>query len=74
VSLGSIEVYEPFLAGSADEKMFRVLRNREGWFPIVKGQQFEFDEATSEAIAYRFPRPSKLASALTFNLSRRSSK
>jgi hypothetical protein len=74
VSLGSIEVYEPFLAGSADEKMFRVLRNREGWFPIVNGQQIEFDEATSEAIAYRFPRPSKLSSPLTFNLSRRSSK
>ncbi len=62
------EVYEPFLAGSADEKMFRVLRDRERWFQVVMGQKFEFDEATSEAIACRLPLPSELARALTFNL------
>jgi len=62
-------VYEPFLAGSADEKMFRVLRDRERWFQIVMGQKFEFDEATSEAIACRLPLPSELARALTFSLS-----
>jgi len=65
----SIEVYEPFLAGSADEKMFRVLRDRERWFQVVMGQKFEFDEATSEAIACRLPLPSELARALTFSLS-----
>jgi len=65
----SIEVYEPFLAGSADEKMFRVLRDRERWFQIVMGQKFEFDEATSEAISCRLPLPSELARALTFHLS-----
>lgn len=65
----SIEVYEPFLAGSADEKMFRVLRDRERWFQIVMGQKFEFDEATSEAIACRLPLPSELARPLTFSLS-----
>lgn len=65
----SIEVYEPFLAGSADEKMFRVLRDRERWFQIVMGQKFEFDEATSEAISCRLPLPNELARALTFNLS-----
>lgn len=64
-----IVVYEPFLAGSADEKMFRVLRDRERWFQIVMGQKFEFDEATSEAIACRLPLPSELSRALTFNLS-----
>jgi len=65
----SIEVYEPFLAGSADEKMFRVLRDRERWFQVVMGQKFEFDEATSEAIACRLPLPSELARTLTFSLS-----
>lgn len=65
----SIEVYEPFLAGSADEKMFRVLRDRERWFQVVMGQKFELDEATSESIACRIPLPLELASALTFNLS-----
>jgi hypothetical protein len=33
-----IVIYEPFLAGSADEKMFRVVRDRERWFQIVMGQ------------------------------------
>jgi len=65
----SIEVYEPFLAGSADEKMFRVLRDRERWFQVVMGQKFEFEEATSEAIACRLSLPSELARALTFSLS-----
>jgi hypothetical protein len=64
-----IEVYEPFLAGSADEKMFRVLRDRERWFQIVMGQKFEFDEATSEAIACRLALPNELAKRLTFSLS-----
>jgi superfamily II DNA or RNA helicase len=65
----SIEVYEPFLAGSADEKMFRVLRDRERWFQIVMGQKFEFDEATSESIACRLALPIELARRLTFSLS-----
>jgi SNF2 family DNA or RNA helicase len=69
-----IEIYEPFLAGSADEKMFRVLRDRERWFQIVMGQKFEFDEAASEALACRCPLPAELARALTFNLSHWSSK
>lgn len=69
VCLRSIEVYEPFIAGCADEKMFRVLRDRERWFQIVMGQKFEFDEAESEAIAYRISIPMKLAESLTFNLS-----
>jgi hypothetical protein len=65
-----IQVYEPFLAGSADEKMFRVVRDRERWFQIVMGQKFEFDEATSEAIARRVPLPSGLAQELIFCLAR----
>jgi SNF2 family DNA or RNA helicase len=68
--LRPIEVYEPFLAGSADEKMFRVLRDRERWFQIVMGQKFEFDEATSEAIASRIPLPKELGENLKFNLAR----
>jgi superfamily II DNA or RNA helicase len=63
-----IEIYEPFLAGSADEKMFRVLRDRERWFQIVMGQKFEFDEAASEAIANRLILPAELAKQLTFSL------
>ena len=66
----SIQVYQPFLAGSADEKMFRVVRDRERWFQVVMGQKFEFDEAASESIADRVPLPNELAEELTFDLRR----
>lgn len=70
VCLRPILVYEPFIAGSADEKMFRVVRDRERWFQIVMGQKFEFDEAASEAIACRVPLPEALSRVLTFDLAR----
>ena len=70
VCLRPIMVYEPFLAGSADEKMFRVLRDREHWFQIVMGQKFEFDEATSEVLSSRVPLPMEVGEALKFNLAR----
>jgi hypothetical protein len=50
-----IHVYQPFIAGSADEKMFRVIRDREWWFQIVMGRKFTFDEATSASMASRQP-------------------
>jgi len=65
-----IVIYEPFVAGSADEKMFRVVRDRERWFQIVMGQKFEFDEASSEELANRVPLPESLASELIFDLRR----
>lgn len=65
-----IRVYQPFIAGSADEKMFRVVRDRERWFQIVMGQKFEFDEGASEEIASRVPLPEELAKQLTFDLAR----
>lgn len=66
-----IMVYEPFIAGSADEKMYRVLRDRERWFQIVMGQGFEsMDEATSERLANRVPLPEELARELVFDLGR----
>lgn len=65
-----IRVYQPFIAGGADEKMFRVVRDRERWFQIVMGQKFEFDEGASEEIASRVPLPEELAMQLTFDLAR----
>jgi hypothetical protein len=70
ISRRPIVMYEPFLAGSADEKMFRVVRDRERWFQIVMGQKFEFDEATSEQLANRTPLPDELARELIFDLRR----
>ena len=65
-----IRVYQPFIAGGADEKMFRVVRDRERWFQIVMGQKFEFDEGASEEISHRVPLPEELAQQLTFDLAR----
>jgi len=65
-----IVVYEPYLAGSADEKMYRVVRDRERWFQIVMGQKFEMDEASSEKLAQRVPLPNELANDLVFDLRR----
>lgn len=65
-----IVVYLPFIAGSADEKMFRVVRDRERWFQIVMGQKFELDERTTEALASRIPLPPEIASELVFDLRR----
>ena len=65
-----IIIYEPFIAGSADEKMFRVVKDRERWFQIVMGQKFEFDEKTAEDLARRVPLPEALARSLIFDLRR----
>lgn len=65
-----IVVCQPFIAGGADEKMFRVLRDRERWFQVVMGQKFEFDEAQSEKMATRQALPAELAATLTFDLER----
>jgi hypothetical protein len=65
-----IVIYEPYIGGSADEKMFRVVQDRERWFQIVMGQKFEFNEADSEALANRVPLPPDLANALIFDLRR----
>ena len=70
LSCRPIVVYEPFLGGSADEKMYRVVRDRERWFQIVMGQKFEFDEASSEELANRILLPQELAEELVFDLRR----
>jgi hypothetical protein len=65
-----IVIYEPFIAGSADEKMYRVVKDRERWFQIVMGQKFEFDEKTAEELSNRIPLPDILAKSLIFDLRR----
>ncbi|MBI5527640.1 MAG: hypothetical protein HY897_15010 [Deltaproteobacteria bacterium] len=65
-----IVIYEPFIAGSADEKMYRVVKDRERWFQIVMGQKFEFDEKSAEDVARRIPLPEALSQSLVFDLRR----
>lgn len=63
-----IVVYEPFLEGTQDEKMFRVVKDRERWFNVVMGQQLELDEWSTERLASRVPLPEAIASRLTIKL------
>lgn len=65
-----IVIGEPYISGSADERLYRVLKDRERWFQVVMGQRFDFDEATAEQLADRVPLPEALSKDLVFRLSR----
>lgn len=64
----AIHVYLPFVTATQDEKMFRVVRDRERWFSVVMGEKYELDEAATDKIADRIPFPEEAARALAFNL------
>lgn len=64
-----IHVYLPFVTATQDEKMFRVVRDRERWFTVVMGERYALDEATTERLAERVPFPEEAARALAFDLS-----
>jgi superfamily II DNA or RNA helicase len=64
----SIRVYLPFIAETQDEKMYRVVMDRERWFCVVMGEEFKVDARTTEALAQRVPLPATLASDLSFRL------
>jgi ERCC4-related helicase len=63
-----IHIFEPFLAATADEKMFRVVKDRERWFQVVMGDDFRLSEATTEKRLERLPLPASIAQALSFEL------
>lgn len=64
-----VVVYEPYLAGTHDEKMFRVVKDRERWFGIVMGEVPSGGERETEGRAARLPLPLALAQELTMDLS-----
>ena len=64
----SIHLYLPYVAATQDEKMFRVVRDRERWFQVVMGEKYEVDEAATDARATRVPLPASAARALAFRL------
>jgi hypothetical protein len=63
-----IEVYEPYLAGTHDEKMYRVVKDRALWFDIVMGRPSSVDELTSDAEENRIPLHNNVRDALTLDL------
>lgn len=64
-----VVIYEPYIGGTHDEKMFRVVKDRERWFGIVMGEVPEGGERATERRAGRVPLPLVLAEQLTLNLS-----
>ena len=63
-----MQVYLPFLAATQDEKMYRVVMDRERWFTVVMGEKFKVDSLSTEKLAARLPLPEEAALELALNL------
>ena len=63
-----IHVYFPYLEGTQDEKMYRVVMDRDRWFNVVMGGSFEVDYQTTEKLSERIPLPSQVLQQLKMNL------
>lgn len=64
----SIYVYLPYLSETQDEKMFRVVTDRERWFSVVMGEKFDLNERSTEQLAARVPLPESVAHQLALRL------
>jgi superfamily II DNA/RNA helicase len=64
----SINLFLPYVAATQDEKMYRVVRDRERWFQIVMGEKYENDELTTDRRAQRIPLPDELRRKLSMRL------
>ena len=64
-----IQVFIPFIGETQDEKMYRVVMDRERWFGVVMGEQYTPDLRTTDRLADRIPFPESAAAELAFDLS-----
>jgi superfamily II DNA/RNA helicase len=64
-----IHIYLPYVSATQDEKMYRVVRDRERWFQIVMGDKYELGEAATDRLAERVPLPATVQQRLVFQLS-----
>ena len=62
-----IVVYLPYLAGTADERQYRVMSDRERWFRVVMGQD-EVAKLIKPESDDGVPLPETLSADLSFNL------
>lgn len=46
-----IKVYLPYVAETQDEKMYRVVMDRDRWFKVVMGEKYKVDAKTTEKLA-----------------------
>lgn len=63
-----ITVYVPYLAGTHDEKQFRVVRDRQQWFDLVMGSRQTADAEAIDEEA-RVPLAEPIVEAMTLKLS-----
>lgn len=63
-----IEVYLPYISQTQDEKMYRVVLDRERWFQVIMGEKYKMDAASTDRLAERIPLPEGAARSLKFNL------
>jgi superfamily II DNA/RNA helicase len=61
-------VYLPYLSETQDEKMFRVVMDREKWFKVVMGEKYKMDARTTDKMADRIPFPDQAAERIIFDL------
>ena len=65
----NIDIYEPYLAGTHDEKMYKVVKDRAQWFDIVMGAAASSDEQATDIEENRVPLHQKIKDALVIDLS-----
>ena len=63
-----IHIYLPYLGATQDEKMYRVVKDRERWFQVLMGEEYRTDECSTDEIERRVPLPERAARELAFNL------
>lgn len=63
-----IQVYLPYISETQDEKMYKVVTERERWFNIVMGEKYKVNAISTDAYAERVPLPEELAKELAFRL------
>jgi len=61
-------VYIPYIAETQDEKMYRVVMDREKWFKFVMGEKYKVDYNNTEKIAQRICLPNAIVDDLSFKL------
>ena len=64
----SINVFLPYVAETQDEKMYRVVIDRERWFNIVMGEKFKIDVSGTDKLAERIILPERIIQELQFRL------
>lgn len=63
-----IRVYLPYISETQDEKMYRVVMDRERWFKVVMGEDYKSESGVTDKIAERLLFPEEAAQELMLDL------